>query len=142
MASVIRATGGSLGYDRAHAEYFRIDATFFSYQRYPKGLTNFLWNLELAVEHENNAGEWRYEWVKLMHIGAGLRVVIGYDHPRGIPQRLQEAASLRRHSRYAVPGPMLLILGPVTITRDSAFQAFEFGRFTPRQLTSQIHLHL
>ena len=37
-----------------------------------------LWDLEIAVEHENNSHDWMDEVVKLAHIACSLRVVIGY----------------------------------------------------------------
>lgn len=38
------------------------------------------WNLEIAVEHENNYRLWMDEVIKLAHINCPLRVVIGYVH--------------------------------------------------------------
>lgn len=41
-------------------------------------LNKHLWDLEIAVEHENNPKDWMDEVVKLAHIVCPLRVVIGY----------------------------------------------------------------
>ncbi len=59
-----------------------------------------LWNLRIAVEHENNQKDWTYELVKLVHISCPLKVVIGYTPcdergPGGLEeQRLEYAATL------------------------------------------------
>ena len=64
-------------------EYFRIDAIGWS----PRAdliedtedvhLSHHLWDLEVAVEHENDQRDWMDEVVKLAHIVCPLRVVIG-----------------------------------------------------------------
>lgn len=38
-----------------------------------------LWDLKIAVEHENDQANWTYELVKLVHISCPLKVVIGYS---------------------------------------------------------------
>lgn len=65
-------------------EYFRIDAIGWT----PKAdliedtegvhLSHHLWDMEIAVEHENDQRDWMDEVVKLAHIMCPLRVVIGY----------------------------------------------------------------
>lgn len=65
-------------------EYFRIDAMGWT----PRAdsientegvhLSKHLWDLEIAIEHENNQHDWMDEVVKLAHIFCPLRVVIGY----------------------------------------------------------------
>ena len=65
-------------------EYYRIDAIRWT----PKAdligkhkdiqLRDHLWDLEIAVEHENDPKDWMDEVVKLAHIVCPLRVVIGY----------------------------------------------------------------
>lgn len=64
-------------------EYYRIDITSWI-QREDEldtkniGLSPHLWDLEAAVEHENNSKEWLDEVCKLAYIRCPLRVVIGY----------------------------------------------------------------
>ena len=67
-------------------EYFRIDTTGWK-KRYKElnaerakalGLNRHLWDLEIAVEHENNHTDWLDELIKLIHIRCPLKVVIGY----------------------------------------------------------------
>ncbi len=63
-------------------EYFRIDAMGYkSHYTDLKKISNFnqhLWDLEIAVEHENDKKDWLDEVIKLAHICCPLRVVIGY----------------------------------------------------------------
>ena len=66
-------------------EYFRIDLTAWIqlkkdeyYLLQGKNFEKYLWDLEVAVEHENNDKSWMDELVKIMHINCPLRVVIGY----------------------------------------------------------------
>ena len=59
-----------------------------------------LWDLRIAVEHENDQADWTYELVKLVHISCPLKVVIGYSpcderNAGGLEeQRLEYAAKL------------------------------------------------
>ena len=65
-------------------EYYRIDLTAWTqlkqcgYLLKDRDFENYLWDLEVAVEHENNDKSWMDEVVKLMHINCPLRIVIGY----------------------------------------------------------------
>ena len=63
-------------------EYFRIDAIGYT-SRYKEladsGILNrHLWDLEIAVEHENDSKDWLDEVIKLAHVCCPLRVIIGY----------------------------------------------------------------
>lgn len=66
-------------------EYYRIDLTAWTQLKNEdyfllkdKDFEKYLWDLEVAVEHENNDKSWMDEVVKLMHVNCPLRVVIGY----------------------------------------------------------------
>ncbi len=65
-------------------EYYRIDAMGYTSRQkeLPKQsdikLNQHLWDLEIAVEHENDHRDWLDEVIKLAHICCPLRVVIGY----------------------------------------------------------------
>lgn len=68
-------------------EYFRIDAVGWEThyadiqeEANAVGLTPHLWNLKIAVEHENNKKDWTDELIKLMQIRCPLKVVIGYNY--------------------------------------------------------------
>ena len=43
-----------------------------------KKFSPYLWDLEIALEHENDKKEWLDEVIKLSHINCPLRVVVGY----------------------------------------------------------------
>ena len=53
-------------------EYLRIDYTICP------GESNTQWDLDIAIEHENNPNSWEDELTKLLHINCGLRVLIAY----------------------------------------------------------------
>ena len=63
-------------------EYFRIDAIKWTDLKTKIGackyLSKYLWDLEIAVEHENDSRAWMDEVIKLAHVCCSLRVVIGY----------------------------------------------------------------
>ena len=63
-------------------EYFRIDSMGYKSRwrelSKNKGINPHLWDLEIAVEHENDSKDWLDEVIKLAHICCPLRVVIGY----------------------------------------------------------------
>lgn len=70
--------------EKTQEEYFRIDcigwrqnSSKFS-NSIPSGFEPHCWDLDVAVEHENNPADWLDEVVKLAHIRCELRVVIGY----------------------------------------------------------------
>lgn len=63
-------------------EYFRIDAMGYTTKwkslKKIKGFNPHLWDLQIAVEHENDSKDWLDEVIKLAHVYCPLRVVIGY----------------------------------------------------------------
>jgi hypothetical protein len=70
-------------------EYFRIDIIAYTQRKEEAKaieynyngeyyLKPYLWDLEIAFEHENKNREWLDEIVKLSHIRCPLRVVVGY----------------------------------------------------------------
>lgn len=76
---------------RTNREYFRIDLVGWEKCKNSKwenaakkttedaGLNFHFWDLDIAIEHENNSKDWSYEVIKLCHIKCGLKVVIGYS---------------------------------------------------------------
>ncbi|MBE5855642.1 MAG: hypothetical protein E7297_09830 [Lachnospiraceae bacterium] len=67
-------------------EYFRIDACgwvshFKSIESQAEklGLKPHLWDLKIAVEHENDKSDWLDEVMKLIHVKCPTKVVIGYS---------------------------------------------------------------
>ena len=68
-------------------EYFRIDTVGWksNYKDIEKeaeevGLNPHLWDLKIAVEHENSLRDWSDEVIKLIHIKCPLKVIIGYNY--------------------------------------------------------------
>lgn len=71
----------------AQKEYFRIDVVGWqsrwedvAAEAAVVGLNPHLWDLKIAVEHENDRADWTDELIKLLHIRCPLKVVIGYNH--------------------------------------------------------------
>jgi hypothetical protein len=68
-------------------EYFRIDVsgwinrwTEIAERAKSLKVKPHLWDLQVAVEHENDKTDWLDELVKLAHIRCPLKIVIGYNH--------------------------------------------------------------
>ena len=69
-------------------EYFRIDNIGYKHKYYKIteeerddiGLWRHLWDLKIAVEHENSKKDWMDEVVKLIHIRCPLKVVVAYNN--------------------------------------------------------------
>ena len=80
-------------------------------------LNPHLWDLCIAVEHENDPEDWTDELIKLAHISCPLRVIIGYapcdDRMEGEMRRLKLAAMwLNKTSAFATgSGEFLLVFG-------------------------------
>lgn len=128
----------------AQNEYFRIDAVGWE-THYEKikptanavGLNAHLWDLKIAVEHENNKHDWTDELIKLMQIRCPLKVVIGYNYydKRGEneKEKLRVAAkSMQATSAYQSVArdreELLLILGNgcSSETGKSDYTAFDY----------------
>ncbi len=70
-------------------EYFRIDAIGWvshyedmetDAKKENIRLNPHLWDLKIAVEHENSKSDWTDEIIKLIHVKCPLKVVISYSH--------------------------------------------------------------
>lgn len=68
-------------------EYFRIDTVGWKSryksiekQAFDLGFNPHLWDLKVAVEHENSTADWNDEVIKLVHIKCPLKVIIGYNN--------------------------------------------------------------
>lgn len=71
----------------AQHEYFRIDTVGWvtRYQEmedeaHKLDLSAHLWDLKIAVEHENSKHDWTDEVIKLIHVKCPLKVVISYNY--------------------------------------------------------------
>ena len=119
-------------------EYYRIDLTGWKQlkgDRYKllkdKDFENYLWDLEVAVEHENNDKSWMDEVVKLMHINCPLRIVIGYLPLEENKQIYISAlnAEIKKVKTYdnMKNGEFLLIIGDSKCKNDKE----KFCHYTP-----------
>ena len=103
-------------------EYLRIDAIGYTrrWHELPEtnGFNRHLWDLQIAVEHENDDKDWLDEVIKLAHISCPLRVVIGYIPKESRPvedtARLEYAANALKKlqcSENLKTGEFMIILG-------------------------------
>lgn len=116
-------------------EYLRIDLCFYSPADIEKG-----WNIEVAIEHENGPGKWIEEWVKLLHVSAGLRVIIGYERSKvSAVANVKLAKRLSAACAYRAPGPTLLILGSWRHP-NQPFHAYSIGLSTVHSVGKPLHL--
>ncbi len=104
----------------AQNEYYRIDAVGYSKGKLDSTnlLYPHLWDLEIAIEHENSSKDWLDEIIKLAHICCPLRVVIGYvpveQRDLGDAERLNYAASALKQLKCRdnlKNGEFMIILG-------------------------------
>ncbi|MCC8043930.1 MAG: hypothetical protein LIP12_00325 [Clostridiales bacterium] len=69
-------------------EYFRIDTVGWVAKYLDidaetakrTGLNRHLWDLKIAVEHENSKWDWSDEAIKLLHVRCPLKVIISYNY--------------------------------------------------------------
>lgn len=112
----------ALGYTETRdlsAEYYRVDQCWWGHR------TNAPhdWTLNVALEHENEPGQYVDELQKLLFVGAPLRVVIGYPGSNETRWRVSDkealavsriltlAADLQRVRPGVSGGTLVLILG-------------------------------
>jgi hypothetical protein len=134
MKEVLQRTGYELGFREQNAigrEYLRLDMAFYSFPDRPADTSDVSWDLEVAIEHENNSEAWFDEWVKLCHIASGLKVLITYhDYREGrtsIDAKLDAALRLYRKVRYKpADGTWLLIFGPTSSRPQNAWLGYTF----------------
>ena len=82
IANIIREMGFTPQF-----EYYRVDVIGWN-SRWQEvealarawGMNPHLWDLMIAVEHENDPADWADELIKLAHLRCPLKVIIGYNH--------------------------------------------------------------
>ena len=113
-------------------EYFRIDIIAYTQRKEEAKaieynyngeyhLKPYLWDLEIAFEHENKNREWLDEIVKLSHIRCPLRVVVGYAPIENRDVHIQYAANVlskKLGNRLPDEEEFMLILGESKIKRE------------------------
>ena len=132
---------------KTNREYFRIDMIGWSgckewedkennstyqkhvaYKKYEKNsilkLNECNWNLEIAIEYENNSHDWMDEVIKLCHIKCGLKVLIAYSDMKSREQdeeKLKLAAKHMKNLTYSRPSAnesFLIVLGNCNNDRE------------------------
>jgi len=119
---------------KTNHEYFRVDNILYSRPdeleleselynvKDDTKLNRHIWDLIIAVEHENDRNDWTDEITKLMHIRSELRVVISYSSTIDQKKEIIAATELIKHfGNYVRPeeGAFMLILGCRTDQLDS-----------------------
>lgn len=132
LTTIINEFGAESGFrekGEVSNEYFRIDAL---YSRMAQKQDPFAWDLDVAIEIENNAEQWYDEVVKLSHIVCGLKVILTY-HNFGDPEellqaKLKRAQKLISNRKYKnATTDWLIIFGPHSCIERQAFRAFAIG---------------
>ncbi len=138
---------GGFGFETSK-EYYRIDLTGWRQRRdeienkIPENkdyaFQPYCWDLEIAIEHENNDRLWMDEIIKLLHINCPLRVVIGYV-PKSIPKEpyLEYVSTAITGSKKALGmenGDFLVILGDSKVGDDG-----EKCNYTPYKWDGEIN---
>lgn len=131
-------------------EYYRIDIIAYSKnvdeaEQIEKAIgldkkkfSPYLWDLKIALEHENDKKEWLDEVIKLSHINCPLRVVIGYATEDSRELRLRFASEMlqKKIGKHTPKGQeFMLILGKSGISssevNEDTYKAYiyEDGEF-------------
>lgn len=81
MGNILRPLAADLHYPESNCyatEYMLVDAGYFDGTK-----KQCHWDFDIALEHENNGCSWLEEFIKLLHINCGLRVIITYNKDNG-----------------------------------------------------------
>lgn len=124
-------------------EYYRIDAIGWSDHKdliedeaVKARMKPHLWDLEIAVEHENDIMDWTDELIKLLHISCPLKVIIGYNYCDGRDAYEQEklllATNLMHHvkafqrSQLAYEQYLIILGNARAMNGQSCYQSFDY----------------
>jgi len=126
---------------KAQHEYYRIDTVGWKsnykdiiYEAGDIGLNPHLWDLKVAIEHENDISDWTDEVIKLVHIKCPLKVIICYNHcdirDKSDPKKLSFVADCMNKVRAFHYGneEYLIIIGNScnSITHKSSYDCFDY----------------
>ena len=143
ITNVIKKNIGKMGWT-ATTEYFRIDVIGYESKwkdveknAHDVGLGAYLWNMKVAVEHENSKSAWTDELIKLMQIRCPLKVIITYNYyderPVGDQRKLDVAADLMQKvdsfENIKRDGEEILIIignGCSKKTKKSDYKSFDY----------------
>jgi hypothetical protein len=137
MTDVLKKLGKEeFGYlnDEIGSQYYRIDLGYYyyPYKRNNK-LNKYEWDADVVIEHENDTKDWYDEFVKLVHINCGLKVIITYykfgdkenDSPKGKHEK--EIKKLYANRKYKNDkDEWLFIFGPYESSNQD-FVAYKFS---------------
>lgn len=138
MTKSLIQLGKDLGFDKKRGigtEFYRIDLGYFVVHDPVKDIEgkfyDYNWDLEVAIEHENNSSTWYYEFVKLVHINCGLKVLITYHKHNNkdteFKNKFDILLDLYRPRQYTQRNDRwLLIFGPTSNNLDKDFVAYKF----------------
>jgi hypothetical protein len=96
------------------------------------GINEHCWDLEIAIEYENDPKDWMDEVIKLCHIKCGLKVVIGYSDRKKRTldiEKLKLAAKHMNNLKFGKPDSseeFLVILGNAGFSKDEEDISFDF----------------
>lgn len=132
----------------AQKEYYRIDVIGWQGGDYSKikekanelKLNDHLWNLKIAVEHENSKKDWTDELIKLCHIRCPLKVIIGYTHCENRDKTDKEKL---HHAAYCLNmieafkesnDEVMLILGNGSIHKKTTYEHYGYRGYIYNRL--------
>lgn len=72
LLSDIGSENGYVDSKSCAKEYMLIDMGYFDFNAYCD------WDFDVAIEHENDGTKWLEEFIKLIHVNCGLKVIITY----------------------------------------------------------------
>ena len=116
---------------KTEREYFRIDLVGYIKKESTKtlhwNLQKYSWDLEVAVEHENDYRLWVDEVVKLAHIVCPLRVVIGYlpknsekySHEVVLKKVVENLKEVKAWESSSKTGDFMIIIGDCKVSSES-----------------------
>ena len=119
---LIETVRDRLGYNKDwhfYKEYLRLDYSMFSYDR--DDVNSHIWHLEVAIEHENNPKTWLHEFVKLVHVNAGLKVLFCYtEESEDFIYQFKKLTDIYNSCKYKQrDDQILLIVGPLDLSKGS-----------------------
>ena len=124
-------------------EYLRLDlcawestSEIISAETTAVGLAPYLWDLKIAIEHENRKELWLDELVKMIHIHCPLKVLIGYnycdmrdDEKFGDVSKLRIATNIMKHVKAFGANPdekYLIILGNAEGKKEKIYNVMDY----------------
>ncbi len=135
-------------------EYFRIDVIGWE-SHYDEiceeakalDMNPHLWDLKIAVEHENDKKDWYDEVIKLVHVRCPLKVIIGYnycnkrdDNEEGDVAKLKFAAECMKKTNAfnnSAEEEYLVILGNCKAKGEGTYDSFDYRGYLYNYSTGQ-----